>query len=46
MSTAERIAWGLLSLIGLITWVRWRGTSQDQKKDDSPHVRKDQPGNG
>jgi hypothetical protein len=28
MSTAERIAWGLLSLIGL----RWRGTPEDQKK--------------
>jgi hypothetical protein len=39
MSTAERIiwgAWGLLSLILLIVWLRWMGTPEDQKKDEPP----------
>jgi hypothetical protein len=35
MSTAERIAWGLLSFILLIVWLRWRGT-EDQKKVGPP----------
>jgi len=40
MTTAERIAWGLLSLIVLIVWLRWRGTAQDQKKDGPPQLPK------
>jgi hypothetical protein len=35
--TAERIAWGawgVLSFITLIAWCRWRGTPQDQEKDE------------
>jgi hypothetical protein len=39
MSTAERIAWGawgLLSFIVLIIWLRWEGPWEDQKKDE-PH---------
>jgi hypothetical protein len=35
--TAERIAWGVwgvLSFIALIAWCRWRGTPQDQEKDE------------
>jgi hypothetical protein len=31
MTTAERVVWGLLSFIGLIVWLRWRGTPEDQK---------------
>jgi hypothetical protein len=37
MSTAERIiwgAWGLLSFIFLIVYLRWVGPRDDQKKDD------------
>jgi hypothetical protein len=36
MNTAERIAWGLLSLIVLIAWLRWRYTPQDEKSGASP----------
>jgi len=35
--TAERIAWGVwgvVSFIALIAWCRWRGTPQDQEKDE------------
>ena len=35
MSTAERIAWGLLSFIVLIVWLRWEGTPEDQRKGDA-----------
>jgi hypothetical protein len=35
MSTAERIAWGLLSLIVLIVWLRWRGIPEDEKSEAS-----------
>jgi hypothetical protein len=38
MGTAERLVWGLLSLIALIGWCRWRGTPEDQKKDEPPQV--------
>jgi hypothetical protein len=40
MSTEERIAWGLLSLIALIAWLRWRGTPEDERKVRRPEVRK------
>jgi hypothetical protein len=40
MSTAERIAWGLLSFIALIVWLRWEGTPEDQNKDEPPQVPK------
>ena len=40
MSTAERIAWGLLSFIVLIVWLRWRGTVEDEKKVRPPEVPK------
>jgi hypothetical protein len=49
MSTAERIiwgAWGLLSFIALIVWLRWMGTWEDQKKDEPPKVPKRQARNG
>jgi hypothetical protein len=32
MSTAERVAWGLLSFIVLIGWLRWRGTPRSKKE--------------
>jgi hypothetical protein len=32
MSPAERFALGLLSFIGLIVYLRWRGPPEDQKK--------------
>jgi hypothetical protein len=32
MSTAEKIVWGLLSLIALIVLLRWLGTPEDQQK--------------
>jgi hypothetical protein len=38
MGTAVRIVLGLLSLIALIGWCRWRGTPEDQKKDEPPSV--------
>jgi hypothetical protein len=41
--TAERIAWGawgVLSFIALIVWLRWEGTPEDQKKDEPPQVPK------
>jgi hypothetical protein len=41
MTTAERIVVGVLSLIALIAWCRWRGTPQDQKKDEPPEVPKE-----
>jgi hypothetical protein len=28
--------WGLLSFIALIAWLRWKGTPEDQKKDEHP----------
>jgi len=28
--------WGLLSFIALIAWLRWKGTPEDQKKDERP----------
>jgi len=34
LGTAERLALGLLSFIALISWCRWRGTSEDQEKDE------------
>jgi hypothetical protein len=49
MSTAERIiwgAWGLLSFIALIVWLRWMGAWEDQKKDEPPKVPKRQARNG
>ena len=49
MSPAERIALGVLSLIALIGWCRWRGTPDDQGKVRSPKVpkkRKGQAGSG
>ena len=33
LNTAERIAWGLLSFIALIVYLRWEGPWEDQKKD-------------
>jgi hypothetical protein len=33
-------AWGPLSLILLIVWLRWVGTWEDQKKDEPPKVPK------
>jgi hypothetical protein len=36
LNTAERIAWGLLSFIVLIVWLRWEGPWEDQKKDEPP----------
>ena len=50
--TAERIArgvLGVLSFIALIVWCRWRGTPQDQEKDEPAQVpkrRERQLGNG
>ena len=41
IGTAERIAWGLLSFIGLIVYLRWDGTPEDQKKDEPPKVPKE-----
>jgi hypothetical protein len=38
MSTAERIAWGLLSFIALIVWLRWCGPLQDEKDVERPQV--------
>jgi hypothetical protein len=38
LSTADRIALGVLSLIGLIVWCRWRGAPEDQKKDKQAQV--------
>jgi hypothetical protein len=41
--TAERIAWGawgVLSFIALIAWCRWRGTPQDQEKDEPAQLPK------
>jgi hypothetical protein len=43
MSPAERIiwgAWGLVSFIALIVWLRWMGTPEDHKKDEAPKVPK------
>jgi hypothetical protein len=43
MSTEEWIArgaWGLLSFIVLIVWLRWEGPWEDQKKDEPPVVPK------
>jgi hypothetical protein len=37
IDTAERIAWGLLSFILLIVYLRWAGPPrEDQKKDEPP----------
>ena len=38
LSTAARIALGLLSFIALIVYVRWEGSREDQKKDEPPKV--------
>src|SRR6516162_6824274 len=41
ISTAESIAWGLLSFIALIVWCRWRGTPEDEKESEaSPDTEK------
>jgi hypothetical protein len=40
LGTADRIALGVLSLIGLIVWCRWRGAPDDQKKDKPAQVLK------
>jgi hypothetical protein len=40
MSTAERIAWGLLNLIVLIVLLRWLGTPEDKQKLTPPQVPK------
>jgi hypothetical protein len=48
MSTAERIiwgAWGLLSFIVLIIWLRWEGPWEDQKKDEPPQLPKESNAN-
>jgi hypothetical protein len=42
LHTAERIAWGLLSFIALIAYLRWEGPLEDQKKDEPPQVPKRQ----
>ena len=39
-TTTVRIAVGLLSLIGLIVWCRWRGSPEDQGKVRPPKVRR------
>jgi len=44
MSTVEKFAWGawgLLSFIVLIAWLRWEGPWEDQKKDGRPQVSKE-----
>jgi hypothetical protein len=44
MSSVEKIAWGawgLLSFIVLIAWLRWEGPWGDQKKDEPPQVLKE-----
>jgi hypothetical protein len=46
---AERIAWGVLSFIALIVWLRWVGTPEDQREVTPPEVpkgRERQTGNG
>jgi hypothetical protein len=43
MSTAESIAWGVwgvLSFIFLIVYLRWVGTPDDQKKEETRKVPK------
>ena len=51
MSTVEGIiwgAWGLVSFIALIVWLRWAGTPEDQKRDEpspEPKDRERQTGN-
>jgi hypothetical protein len=45
MNTAERIAWGLLSFIVLIGWLRWRGTPRGSKEGGaSPSAEKGEEG--
>jgi hypothetical protein len=41
LNTTERIAWGLLSFIALIVYLRWEGPWKDQKKDEPPELRKE-----
>ena len=41
LNTAERIAWGLLSFIALIVYLRWEGPLEDQKKDEPPEKPKE-----
>jgi hypothetical protein len=36
MSTAERFAWGVLSLVAIIVLLRWRGTPEDERKVRPP----------
>jgi len=46
VNTEERIAWGLLSFIGLIVYLRWAGPWEDQRKDEPPQEPKRQAENG
>jgi hypothetical protein len=39
IGTAERIAWGLLSFIALIVWLRWVGPLEDQRNKRPPKDR-------
>ena len=41
LSTTERIAWGLLSFIGFIFYLRWEGPWKDQQKDELQEEPKD-----
>ena len=41
LNTTERIAWGLLSFIGFIFYLRWEGPWKDQKKDELQEEPKD-----
>jgi hypothetical protein len=45
LSTAERIALGLLSFVALIVYLRWEGPPQDQDKYEPPEVPKRQAEN-
>ena len=48
LEAAERIAWGawgLLSFIVLIIWLRWECPREDQKKDEPPEEPKRQAEN-
>jgi len=45
LNTAGRIAWGLVSFIVLIVWLRWEGPVDDQRKDERSEVRKRKAGN-
>ena len=45
LGTEERIAWGLLSFIALIVWLRWEGPREDQREVTPPEVPKRQTEN-